>query len=83
MMKVNWKVRFKNKTWLLGFLMAIVAFVYQVLGMFGVLPALSEDQVAQLIGIVMNILVTLGVIVDPTTKGACDSERALSYTEPK
>lgn len=66
---VNWKVRLQNKTWLLAMSAAIVAFVYQVLGLCGIVPAVSQDQITQLIGIVMNIFVALGIVVDPTTKG--------------
>lgn len=79
---VNWKVRLQNKTWLLAMTAAIVAFVYQVLGLCGIVPAVSQDQITQLIGIVMNIFVALGIVVDPTTKGVGDSDRALTYEEP-
>ena len=53
-MKINWKVRLQNKTWLLAMLAAIVAFVYQLLGLLGVVPAVSQDQITQLIGLVVN-----------------------------
>lgn len=79
---VNWKVRLQNKTWLLAMSAAIVAFVYQVLGLCGIVPVVSQDQITQLIGIVMNIFVALGIVVDPTTKGVGDSDRALTYEEP-
>ena len=36
---INWKVRLQNKTWLLAMLAAIVAFEYQVLSLFDVVPA--------------------------------------------
>ena len=81
-MKINWKVRFKNKTWLVAFLGAIVAFVYQMLGAFGIVPRVSEDYITQVIGIFINLLVALGIVVDPTTNGISDSKRALGYTEP-
>ena len=29
------------------------------------------------------ILVILGIVTDPTTKGVADSERALKYNEPR
>ena len=35
-MKINWKVRLKNKTWLLAFLGAIAAFIYQIMGMLDI-----------------------------------------------
>lgn len=81
-MKINWKVRLQNKTWLLAMLAAVVAFVYQVLALLGIVPAVSQDQVTQLIGLVINILVALGIVVDPTTTGVTDSSRALQYDKP-
>ena len=82
-MKINWKVRFKNKTWLVTFLLAILAFLYQVLGMFDIVPPVTEDMATQLIAAVVNILVAVGVVIDPTTSGAGDSQQALMYDEPK
>lgn len=81
-MKINWQVRLRNKTWLLAMLAAIVAFVYQVLALCSVVPAVSQDQITQLMGIIINILVALGIVVDPTTAGVTDSSRALSYDKP-
>ncbi len=79
---INWKVRLQNKTWLLAMLAAIVAFAYQVLALCDVVPAVSQDQVTQLVGLVINILVALGIVVDPTTAGVTDSARALHYDKP-
>ena len=82
-MKINWKIRFKNKTWLVTFLLAILAFLYQVLGMFDIVPPVTEDMATQLIAAVVNILVAVGVVIDPTTSGASDSQQALKYDGPK
>ena len=82
-MRINWKVRFKNKTWLVTFLLAILAFLYQVLGMFDIVPLVTEDMATQLIAAVVNILVAVGVVIDPTTSGASDSQQAMTYNEPK
>lgn len=81
-MKINWKVRFKNKTWLITFVVAVVAFVYQVLGMFGITPAITEDMVVQFVTMLVNLLTTIGILIDPTTVGMSDSERALTYINP-
>lgn len=78
-MKINWRIRFKNKVWLLTFVGAIVAFAYQVCAMLGIVPKVAEDQVMDLVKILLTILVGLGVIVDPTTAGTADSDRALTY----
>ena len=82
-MKINWKVRFKNKTWLVTFLLAVLAFIYQILGMFDIVPPVTQDMATQLIAAVINILVAVGVVIDPTTSGASDSKQALNYHEPK
>ena len=82
-MKINWKVRFKNKTWLVTFLVTIVAFVYQILGMLDIVPPVTQDMATQIIGIVVNILVAVGVVIDPTTASISDSQQALKYDEPK
>lgn len=78
-MKINWKVRFKNKTFTLTFLTLLTTFVYQILALFGITPALSESLVINLIITVVDFLGMVGVIVDPTTEGINDSDRALTY----
>ena len=81
-MKLNWKVRFKNKAWLGSFLSLTVSFVYSLLALFDVFPAVTQNLVAQLLNQVLTFLGLIGVIVDPTTAGLGDSERALEYGEP-
>ena len=81
-MKINWKVRFKNATWLSMFLSLIVGFVFNILKMFDVVPVVTENTVMNIIGQVLTLLGLLGVIVDPTTAGIGDSNRAMSYDEP-
>ena len=73
-MKIDIKTRLKNKTFLLGFTGSIVTFVYQMLGMFDIVPTISQDQIINLTGIVINILVGLAVVVDPTTEGISDGK---------
>ena len=81
-MKVNWKVRFKNKTWLTMFISLIVGFVFNLLKMFDIVPAVTESFVMNVVGQVLTFLGLIGVLVDPTTAGISDSERALGYSEP-
>lgn len=82
-MKINWKLRLQNKTTLTALVMAMVALVYQVLGVCGVVPRVSQDQVTTIISMVINILCLLGIVVDPTTAGIGDSVRAMGYDKPK
>ena len=79
---INWKVRFKNKIWLGSFFSLVVGFVYSMLAIFDVFPAVTQNVVMQLINQVLTFLGLIGVIVDPTTAGIGDSQRAMSYEEP-
>jgi len=81
-MKVNWKVRFKNKTWLAMFLSLIVNFIFNILKLFDIVPVVTESLVMNIIGQILTVLGLFGVIVDPTTAGVNDSERAMNYIEP-
>lgn len=81
-MKINWKVRFKNPTWLTMFISLIVGFTFNLLKMFDVVPSITENQIMEVVGQVLTFLGLIGVLVDPTTSGLGDSERALSYDKP-
>lgn len=72
-MKIDWKSRLKNKAILAAIISAAVAFVYQILGLFDIVPPISESDITNVVGIVLNALVFLGIIVDPTTDGISDS----------
>lgn len=78
MLKMNLKIRLKNKTFVVSMLTAIIAFIYQMLSLFEVVSPISQEQTIQFIMIFINILVGLGILVDPTTKGVGDSERVLN-----
>ena len=82
-MNINWKLRFQNKTTLTAIILALVALVYQVLGLFDVVPKISQDELTTVIGMVINLLCLLGNVVDPTTDGVSDSARALTYDTPR
>ena len=62
---------------------AVAAFVYTVLGIFGVVPTVSEDMVVNIGSAAVSALTTVGVLIDPTTKGVCDSCQVLEQDEPK
>lgn len=81
-MKVNWKVRFKNKVWLTAFISLIVGFVYNLLKLFDIVPVVTENLVMDIVGQFLTFLGLFGVIVDPTTAGMNDSNRAMNYEEP-
>lgn len=81
-MKVNWKVRFKNKVWLASFISVIVTFIFAMLGLFEIASPVTENQVMRVVNAVLMFLSLTGVLIDPTTEGISDSERAMGYDEP-
>ena len=73
---INFKLRLKNK----ATLVALISAVFLMLQQFGInIPHNIQDGLNTFI----TILVILGIVTDPTTKGIADSERALSYTQPQ
>lgn len=78
-MKINWKVRLRNRVWLTTMLATLVAFTFDMLALLDVAPAVAEDSVMQAVTALLTLLSALGVIIDPTTEGAGDSERAMEY----
>lgn len=81
-MQMNWKVRFKNKTWLTMFISLIVGFVFNMLKLFDVVPVITENTIMTIVAQVLEFLGLIGVLVDPTTAGIGDSNRAMTYDEP-
>lgn len=82
-MNINWKLRFRNKVTLTAILLGVVALIYQLLGLAGIVPTVSESQITQIAVMAVDLLVLLGVVVDPTTEGISDSAQALKYDNPK
>lgn len=82
MNKINWKVRFKNPVWLTSFFGLIIGFVFNMLALFDIYPNFSQSQITQIVSQVLEFLGLIGVLVDPTTVGISDSNRAMTYDEP-
>jgi len=81
-MKMNWKVRFRNKTWLGLFAALIIGFVFNMLKLFDIVPVVTENTVLTIVSQILEFLGLIGVLVDPTTVGISDSNRAMTYDEP-
>ena len=81
-MKINWKVRLRNKTWVASLLALVIAFVYNLLAMLGIEVPVTQEWVTGIVGTVITLLAGLGVLIDPTTPGVGDRERAMLYQEP-
>lgn len=81
-MKINWKVRLRNKPWVAALLALVISFAYDLLAMLDVVPPVTEDWLMNTAQTVLTLLTALGVLIDPTTQGVSDSERAMLYTAP-
>ena len=66
--------------WAIGGL--LVSLVYRILDAVGVVPTFTADFVLEIIADILTLLGLFGVIVDPTTEGVQDSNRAMGYDQP-
>ncbi|WP_307408731.1 phage holin [Neobacillus ginsengisoli] len=87
---INWKVRLKNKKWVVAFIsqiMIVAELILSGLNTLGVthfqLTGAIQNSILTFINGVFVILSLLGIVQDPTTKGYRDSDHALKYEEPK
>ncbi|MGE8079812.1 phage holin [Peribacillus loiseleuriae] len=89
---INWKVRFKNPIFIFTVLIPGILILAQMIAAFintYIHPigfTITEDAMNGLLGIVNFIALTffgIGSVIDPTTKGLKDSERAKQYDRPQ
>jgi phi LC3 family holin len=83
-MNINWKVRFKNKAFWLGFIPAVIILLQTISVLFGVKIPLEgiEDKLINVVEALFAVLALLGIVVDPTTNGLSDGFYGLQYTAP-
>jgi phi LC3 family holin len=84
-MKINWKVRIKNKTFWMALIPAILLVVQIVTGWFGFNFAadLVGEEASKFINAIFAVLTILGIVNDPTTAGTSDSLQARTYKKPR
>lgn len=82
---INWKVRIKNKTFWITLIPAIIMLIQALGNLFGLTIDLTVvgENLIEVVETLFIVLVILGVVNDPTTKGVSDSEQALTYEKPK
>ena len=83
-MGINWKVRIKNKNFWLALIPTLALIATTVASVFGYTIDLDTlvGKIQAVVNAIFALLVILGIVVDPTTAGVSDSERAMTYTEP-
>jgi phi LC3 family holin len=83
-MKINWKVRAKNKVFWVAFVPAMLMLIKSIANVFGFDISLIDVE-SDLLNVVESAFLVLGlvgVVADPTTAGVGDSEKALTYDKP-
>lgn len=85
MSKINWLVRVRNKAFWVAIIPAILLLIQAIANVFGLTIDLGDlgNNLIAVINAVFVVLSILGIVVDPTTNGVSDSERALTYNEPQ
>ena len=79
---MNWKLRLQNKTTLTAIIFAVISIIYKILNLAGVTPEIAQGAIEDIAELVIFLLCLLGIVVDPTTNGVTDSERAMGYEFP-
>ena len=82
-MKMNWILRLQNKTTLTTLCIAIITAIYGIFAAVGFVPSITQEQATNLVLTFIGIATSIGIVVDPTTKGMNDSKQALKYDDPK
>lgn len=83
--KINWQVRLKNKAFWATIVPALCLLIETILAMCGCdvhLDYIGNVPTIDVLNAILTALAVMGIIVDPTTQGISDSERAMTYTKP-
>lgn len=89
-MKINWKVRFKNPYFYIALALSIISPVGVYFGInaeeitsWSILADIAKRAILNPYVVVTVLISVATFLIDPTTKGISDSNRALRYTKPR
>lgn len=84
-MNINWKVRLKNKHFVLTLVPALALLAKAFMAIFGLTIDLTAivNHIGSFINALFIVLAIIGIVNDPTTDGLKDSNKAMTYDEPK
>ncbi|MCG1299787.1 phage holin [Staphylococcus epidermidis] len=82
-MKINWINRFKNGTTLTALVGAVLLFAKQVTEAFGIDISSQLETISSILGSIITILVALGVVTNPNTKGVSDAGIDFELNKPR
>ena len=89
-MKINWLVRFKNPVYVSQIILSVILPIASYIGInlsditsWAILGDMLLKAISNPYILALVIVSVYNASTDPTTKGIGDSERALTYSEPK
>jgi phi LC3 family holin len=69
---IDWKARLHSKPFWISISSTVVAVIFDILNLCGVVPTITENDVLHVITLLLMIPTTIGIIADPTTAGITD-----------
>lgn len=84
-MKINWKVRIKNKNFWISAIPAALLLIQVIASVFGFQLDLGDigNKLLAVVNAAFAFLAIMGIVNDPTTEGLSDSLLAMTYDKPK
>ena len=82
---VNWRVRARNQHFWVTLVPALALLAQAVAAVFGFTLDMSDttERLLAVVNAAFVVLAILGIVTDPTTAGAADSEQAMTYETPR
>ncbi|MBC3134238.1 phage holin [Staphylococcus warneri] len=82
-MKINWTNRLKNGATLSALVGTLLLLAKQITEIFGIDISQQLEQVSGIIGTIITLLVGMGVVTNPNTKGVSDAGIDLDLNAPR
>lgn len=83
MKSINWKVRFKKKSFWVAIISAIALFINNVTQAVGLDYSSQVEQGVSILTSILTVLAGIGVVIDPTTAKLGDTGIAQTYAKPR
>lgn len=83
MKSINWKVRFKKKSFWVAIISAIALFINNMTQALGLDYSSQIEQGVSIVTSILTVLAGIGVVIDPTTAKLGDTGIAQTYSKPR
>ncbi|MBF7029647.1 phage holin [Staphylococcus kloosii] len=83
MKNINWKIRFKKKSFWVAIISAIALFINNITQAVGLDYSSQVEQGVSILTSILTVLAGIGVVIDPTTAKLGDTGIAQTYSKPR